>query len=463
MQRVTSMTRALRYTVVSVRDLLISAGPVAALAIGLLVLAYLWLDPNPPKTVRLATGPAQSAYDEFGKRYQAELAKNGIKVVLVPSGGSTTNERLLREDKADLGFVQGGTSDASGNGSAPAEGLQSLGSLFLEPVWLFYREEAAKKIPGGAITSLTQLQGLRVNVGSPGSGVPVLMQRLFEANHIDPASISLQQLRQTPAVTGFLNGEIDAVVFASAPESLMVQMLLQTPGVKLMDFAQNEAYSRRFGFLSPVVLPRGIVDLAQDIPPQPVRLDATTTALLTRDQTHPALVELFAQAAQKIHSPAGWFNRARAFPNTDQTEYPMSREAERVLQGGMPFLQRFLPFWLANLVERMWLALGIIVAVLLPLSRIVPPLYTFRIRSRVFRWYAQLRAIEERAANEPGSVPELLHELDAVERRVARVIVPLSYADELYALRNNINLVRSRLRAVSQPHPPGPVAAPAAA
>jgi TRAP-type uncharacterized transport system substrate-binding protein len=439
------MTRALRYTVVSVRDLLISAGPVALLAISLLVLAYLWLDPQPPRTVRLATGPAQSAYDEFGKRYKAELARNGIEVVLVPSGGSTTNERLLRENKADLAFVQGGSTVVTETTPAK-EGLQSLGSLFLEPLWLFYREEAArKKAPDATLNSLTDLAGLRINVGSPGSGVPLLMQRLFEANRVEPATMTLLHDRQTPAVAGFLNGDSDAIVFASAPESLMVQMLLQTPGVKLMDFAQSEAYSRRFGFLSPVVLPRGIVDLSRDLPPQPVRLVATTTALLTRDDTHPALVELFAQAARNIHSPAGWFNRARAFPTIEQSEYPISREAERTIAGSMPFLQRYLRFWLANLVERMWLALGIIIAVLLPLSRIVPPLYTFRIRSRVFRWYAQLRAIEERGHAEPQSVPELLHELDAVERRVAGVIVPLSYADELYALRNNINLVRSRL------------------
>jgi TRAP-type uncharacterized transport system substrate-binding protein len=439
------MTRALRYTVVSVRDLLISAGPVAVLAVALLVLAYLWLDPQPPKKVRLATGPAQSAYDEFGKRYKAELARNGIEVVLVPSGGSTTNERLLREGKADLGFVQGGSTVVTENTPAK-EGLLSLGSLFLEPVWLFYREDAAKKkAPDATLRSLTDLAGLRINVGSPGSGVPLLMQRLFEANRIDPATMTLLQDRQTPAVAAFLNAQSDAIVFASAPESLMVQMLLQTPGVKLMDFAQSEAYSRRFGFLSPVVLPRGIVDLSRDLPAEPVRLVATTTALLTREETHPALVELFAQAARNIHSPAGWFNRARAFPSIEQSEYPISREAERSIRGGMPFLQRYLSFWLANLVERMWLALGIIIAVLLPLSRIVPPLYAFRIRSRVFRWYAQLRQIEERAGDEPAILPELVRELDALEQRVAQVSVPLSYADELYALRSNINLVRMRL------------------
>jgi TRAP-type uncharacterized transport system substrate-binding protein len=442
------MTRAIRYTAVSMRDLLISAGPLAFLAVGLLVLAYLWLKPTPPKSVRLATGPAQSAYDEFGKRYKAELARNGIEVILVPSGGSVANERLLRENKADLAFVQGGTGEDARRGNEV--GLQSLGSLFLEPVWLFYREDAAKKKSrDGTLNSLTQLQGLRLNTGSRGSGVPRMMRRLFEANHIDRQTMSetmtLTQLEETPAVTAFLAGDIDAVVFASAPESLMVQMLLQTPGVKLMDFAQNEAYSRRFGFLSPVVLPRGIVDLAADVPPQPVHLVATTTALLTREETHPALVQLFAQAALNIHSPAGWFNRARAFPSIQQSEYPISREAERAIQGGMPFLQRYLPFWLANLIERMWVALGIIIAVTLPLSRIVPPLYAFRIRSRVFRWYAQLRAIEERGAEEPEQASELVGELDALEQRVVQVMVPLSYADELYALRGNIALVRRKL------------------
>lgn len=445
------MTRAIRYTVVSVRDLLISAGPVAFLAIGLLVLAYLWLDPNPPKTVRLATGPAQSAYDEFGKRYQAELARYGIKVELVPSNGSSSNARLLREGKVDLGFVQGGTTSGRTEEEAAkrVEGLQSLGSLFLEPLWLFYREEAAKKKPDGALHTLGDMVGLRVNAGSRGSGVPRLMRQLFEANRIDPESMTISQQDDTPATAAFLDGQLDVLVFASAPESLMVQMLLQTPGVKLMDFAQNEAYSRRFAFLSPVVLPRGIVDLAADRPPQDVRLVATTTALITRAKTHPALVELFAQAAQRIHSPAGWFNQARAYPNVEHSEFPVSQEAERTIKGGMPFLQRYLPFWLANLVERMWLALGIIVAVLLPLSRIVPPLYTFRIRSRVFRWYAQLRAIEDRRAAEPEAVPELVRALDALEHRVSRVNVPLSYADELYALRNNINLVRSRLAAAA--------------
>lgn len=437
------MPKAIRYTLLSLRDLFISAGPVALLAVGLLVLAYLWLDPTPPKRVTLATGPAQSAYDEFGKRYKKALAANGIEVVLLPSQGSSDNLRLLREGKADLGFVQGGSNERA---AAEESELQSLGSLFVEPVWLFYREDSAKKVsPTATLGTLTQLQGLRLNVGAEGSGVPRLMDKLFEANSIDAQKIVRSRLDQTAATVAFLSGELDAIVFASAPESLMVQMLLQTPGVRLMDFAQSEAYSRRFPFLTPVVLPRGVVDLARDLPPADLRLVATTTALLTRENTHPALLQLFAQAARDLHGPAGWFNRAGAFPTIEHSEYPVSREAERAIQGGQPFLQRYLPFWLANLVERMWLALGIIIAILLPLSRIVPPLYEFRIRSRVFRWYGQLRAIELQMETENADPPRIAHQLDELQEKVGRVNVPLSYADELYALRNNISLARRRL------------------
>jgi hypothetical protein len=362
-------------------------------------------------------------------------------VVLVPSEGSPANLRLLRAGRADLAFVQGGSSERAANEES---GIESLGSLFLEPLWLFYRADAAKNLPGGTLSSLTQLQDLRVNVGARGSGSPGIMRRLLEANKMDPAQLKLSRLDQTAATVAFLNGELDAIVFASAPESLMVQMLLQTPGVKLMDFSQSEAYSRRLRFLTPVVLPRGVVDLASDLPPQDVRLVSTTTSLLAREDTHPALLQLFTQAARDLHGPAGWFNKAGSFPNMASTEYPVAPEAERAIRAGQPFLQRWLPFWLANLVERMWLALGIILAFLLPLSRVVPPLYQFRIRSRVFRWYGQLRDIEERLQARPDEAPELARELDTLDDRVGRITVPLSYAEELYALRNNIAAVRRR-------------------
>lgn len=463
------MPQLLRNTLLSIRDLLATAGPFIVLAIGLLVVAYWILDPTPPKRIVLATGPDQGAYAEFGKRYQALLKEHGISVELRATHGAADNLALLDDPASgvDIAFVQGGADDRRRRSAdEDEERLVSLGSLFYEPVWLFYREDSANRLlgNGGAadaaataaatatatsrtLSHLHQLTGWRVNVGPPGSGVPQLMDTLLEANAIAPASLTLLHEPQTPAVMSLLAGESDALVFATAPESLMVQMLLKTPGIRLMNFAQADAYSRRFSFLDTVVLPRGVVDLALDQPPADVRLVAPTATLLTHRKLHPALVQLVVQAASTIHSESGWFSRKRDFPKAGDTERPLAAEAARFYRSGPPWLQHYLPFWTANLVDRMWVVLVSIIAILIPLSRIVPPLYEFRIRSRVFRWYGRLQALENDIGQRPAQ--QLVDELDAISARVADVHVPLSYADELYALRGHIAMVRRKAAAAA--------------
>jgi hypothetical protein len=194
-----------------------------------------------------------------------------------------------------------------------------------------------------------------------------------------------------------------------------------------------------------VVLPRGVVDIGREVPGEDITLIATTTSLLAREEVHPALVQLFVQAAARIHSGPGWIARAGTFPNAQQGEFGVTKEAARYYQSGPPLLQRYLPFWLANLIDRMWVALFSIIAVLIPLSRLLPPLYEFRIRSRIFRWYRNLRQIERDHEGGGKSAPELLGALDKLEARVSAIAVPLSYTDEVYTLRTHIELVRERL------------------
>ncbi|HMN75751.1 MAG TPA: TAXI family TRAP transporter solute-binding subunit [Burkholderiaceae bacterium] len=433
---------------ISGRDLLATVGPFVLLGLVLLAIAYWVLEPAPPRHVVLATGTVQGAYAEFGERYVDILARHRIKVELRATEGSAENLALLRDPDSgvDLAFVQGGADRAGERDPSTEAGLVSLGSLFYEPVWVFYRADAAKRLLGDAtLDRLVQLEAFRINVGAEGSGVAVLIEKLFDANHLAPAQLHLVRLSQTPAVVALLDGTIDAMAFVSAPESPMVQMLLQTPGIGLMHFAQAEAYSRRFPFMSVVTLPRGVIDLEHDLPPQAVHLVAPTGTLVAREGTHPALVQLFVQAAQEVHGGAGWFNAPGYFPNGRTTEQPLASEAERFYRIGVPFLQRYLPFWLANLIERMWPVVVALIAVLLPLSRILPPLYTLRVRSRVFRWYGRLRALEAEVGRRPPG--ELARELAALEEHVERISVPLAYADELYALRQHIGLVRARLEA----------------
>ncbi len=449
------MRRTIRDTLVSARELLFTAGPFIALVLALLVGAYYLLKPAPPKHVVLATGPDQGAYAAFGKRYAEELKRYGITVELRATPGSRENLRLLRDPKENvqIAFVQGGSSESQRTQEEDDAQLPviSLGSMFYEPVWIFYRVEAAKKLNReGVIKDLSQLRGLRVNVGPRGSGIPGIVGRLLRANLMDREDIRSSGLDLTPAVVALLGGQLDALALVSAPESPLVQMLLQTPGIRLYEFTQAEAYARRYRFINPVTLPRGVADLSRDVPARDIELVAATCSLVARDDLHPALIQLFVQAAGKIHGGGGWIARAGQFPSALNSEFPLASDAERYYRTGPPLLQRYLPFWLANLIDRMWVALFSIAVILIPLARLVPPLYQFRIRRRIFRWYRDLRQIEEDMTGKTAAdAAKLLEQLEKLDGKVERIAVPLAYTDELYALRGHIALVRERLRAIA--------------
>jgi TRAP transporter TAXI family solute receptor len=448
-RRAASRIRRIRnFSFVSLRDLLVAAGPTIILVGIACFVAWLLVDPAPPRQVRLATGQEHSAYEAFGAQYAKELKRDGITVSLQPSLGSRENLGRLQRGQADIAFVQSGSTSEEQAGKL---GLVSLGSLFTEPVWLFLRDSVKTN-------KLTGLRGLRINLGPEGTGVPTLFRQVLAVNGIEPNELTIGALENTPATVELLAGRIDGLVFSSAPEAPLIQMLLQTPGIRLFNFSQAEAYTRRLPFLTHVTLPRGIVDLGRDIPAQDYHLIAPTATLVSRADLHPALVSLFVKAAGEIHGGAGWFQQQGQFPSPKYTEIPVSNEAAKYYRDGPPFLQRYMSFWLANLFDRLWVVVVALAALVIPLSKIVPPLYVWRVRSRVYRWYGELRAVEQAwedviEAQREIVQADLLRRLDDIEESVNHISIPLAYADGLYGLRGHINIVRQRVAADSAAPP----------
>jgi len=226
-----------------------------------------------------------------------------------------------------------------------------------------------------------------------------------------------------------------------------VQVLLRSPGVRVMSFAQADAYTRRFPFLTRVTLPRGVVDFVRDLPPQDTTLLAATANLVIRDGTHPALVSLLLQAAGEVHGKSGFFQRTGEFPAYLDASFELSPDAARHYKSGPPFLQRYLPFWAAVLVDRLVVLLLPLVALLLPLMRIAPSLYTWRVRSKVFRLYGELKYLEDEVRQHyaPERHAEFFERLDRIEEEASNRHVPLAFTDLVYTLREHINLVRQQL------------------
>ena len=436
----------IKFTLFSLKDIVIAFGPMVLMILVVCGLAYKLVDPAPPRSIDFSTGQENSAYEGFAKRYAEEMAKNQITLTLHNSEGSQENlQRISDPDsEIEIGFVQSGSTDET---EAQSKGLVSLGSLFYEPIWIFYRSNASNK----ELNSIAQFKGKTINVGTDGMGVSRLFKQILSVNNLEESDVKLEKMSTTPATVALLDGKIDALVMSAASDSPILQMLLQTPGIKLFDFVQAEAYSRRFPFLSHVVLPRGIVDFGKDIPSRDYHLISPTATLVAHESLHPALISQLLVAAQKIHGGSGWFRKQGEFPSDRYTEIPVAAQAEKFYKNGPPFFQRYLSFWLANFLERMWVVILALGALFLPLSKVIPPLYVWRIRSRVYRWYGELRLVEQAivgvSEDQRQSIgKQQLQRLDEIEDKVNRISIPLSYAEELYGLRSHINFVRMRVQ-----------------
>jgi hypothetical protein len=406
--------------------------PAALLVVAAFVLAFQFIKPAPPDRVVMATGGVEGAYHGFAQRYAAFLAREDITLELRPTAGSVENLELLRRGEVSLALVQGGVDE---NGAEPA--LVSLGSVYYEPLWLFHHGDLR-------VSRLTDLAGRRIAVGPEGSGTLALVTRLLRDNRVDDAG-NWAAVGGQDAVDGLLDGSLDAAFFVTSAQSELVDRLLRDPDIALTDFVRAEAYSRRYRFLNYLELPEGVVDLAANVPHQAVRLLAPTANLVGHPDLHPAVIDLILQAASEVHRGGGWFEDQDEFPMPGLLAFPLSQEADRFYKHGPPFLQRFLPFWAASLVDRLKVMLLPLLVLLLPLLKVMPPIYTWRMRARVYRWYDQLEKAEQRLAAGDSDAGDLFAELDRIEAEVQRVKVPLSFTDQLYQLRQHIDLVRRQV------------------
>jgi TRAP transporter TAXI family solute receptor len=422
----------------SLRDLIAVVVPLALIVLLVFWAAYQFVRPAPPDWLVMTTGAPGGAYEAFGKRYQEILARDGVELVLRPSSGSLANLARLQDDDAevDAGFMQSGVGSA-----AEAPGLVSLGALYYEPLWIIYRGSKD-------LDRLSQLKGRRIAIGPEGSGTRMLALQLLGANDIALPQDTLVPIGLADALVEFRSGKLDAAFVIAGADSPALQEMLRLGNARLMSMSQAPAYTRLFPFLSAVTLPQGSLDLVRNIPPRDTVLLSPTANLVVRDDLHPALMTLLIQAAMEVHGRPGLFQRAGEFPAAVENDFPLSDEAKRYYKSGPPFLQRYLPFWVADLVERLVVLIVPLIVVMIPLMRILPTLYTWRIKRRINRWYGELKRVEAELG-EPQAASQLrafLSRLDEIEQRASGVKVPLAYADLLYNLRAHIYLVRAEIR-----------------
>ena len=393
----------------------------------------------PPRTLIITSGPPGSAFQRTAERYRDILSSNGVTLKILPSQGSMENLQRLADPafRVDIGFVQAG--EASGG---KATRLFSLGSIAYQPLLIFYRSSTP-------VSLLSDLAGKRLDVGPAGSGTRALALTLLETNGIVPSvTTPLIDLDGEDAAKALLEGKLDALFLMGDSASAKTMLtLLHSPGIQIFDFTQADAYTRRFGYLNKLELPRGCIDLGRDLPPHDVNLIGPTVELVARASLHPALSDLLLEAARDVHGKATLLQRRGEFPAPLEHDFKISPDAIRYYKSGKSFLYRSLPFGLASLVNRMLAAFLPMVLVLIPGLRLIPMAYKWRIQLRIYRWYRSLLKVErDLSAGMTGAKrEELQRRLDQIEKSVNQMKVPASFAGQFYGLREHIGFVRNRL------------------
>jgi uncharacterized protein len=334
---------------------------------------------GPPRKVTFAAGSKDGAYYKFAEEYAKRLQSKGLEVTVLETGGSLENLRLLKEKKADIGFVQSGLGSAENN-------LSTLGSMFLEPLWLFTKTEKA-------VTRVTELFGKRVAIGDPDSGTrEVALAVLGDTkmvNKLKTVAISGEE-----AKVALLEGKVDAAFYVGSPSVKAIRELATSPEIQLADFERAQAYARYHSSLSHVTLYAGMLDLSQDIPAQDKQLLASAATLVVTEDFHYALVTIFLQTARDIHQQAGAFQSYGEFPSPRLVSLPLVPEAEQFYRSGPSFFFRHLPFFWAATVDRLLILLLPFLTLLLPLIRFAPPFYGWLLKRQLLKKQEVLQKVE---------------------------------------------------------------------
>ena len=413
------------------------------IALVTVLIVFLFINSTPPKTIIMTSGDDGSMFYKIADKYAKVLARNGVKLKVIKSEGSLENlDRLSNHSyRVDVGFVQSGLTKGR-----KIDNLVSLGSVAYEPLFIFYRGNKPVEI-------LSQFKGKKLAIGPDGSGTNYLAANLLSMNGIEPeqppeAPTELWEMDDEEAAQDLLNGKVDAVFFmADSASSQLMRKLLHEPGIQLMNFTQADAYTRRVGYLNKLVLPKGAIDFGKNVPDHDITLIAPSVELIARSDLHPALSDLLLEAAKEIHGRATMFQGRGEFPAPLEHEFHISEDASRYYKSGQSFLYRYFPFWMASLISRILVVFLPIILILIPGLRVIPAIYRWGTKMRIYRWYRQLLALEQDMITQmdANKQKELLTRLDQIEQTVDSMKVPASFADQFYVLRGHVGFVRARL------------------
>jgi len=390
----------------------------------------------PPSSIDIAAGPKGSYLYETAQKYKVEFEKAGVQVNVMETGGTLENlEHVNHPDKLiEFGFLEGGAADRKDYPS-----LESLGSIAYAPIWVFYRNDL------GNIYDINELKGKRIAIGGTSQGIHANALDLLNAVGINSSNSKLLNIGREEALKALHSNQIDAMFYSAPAEDSLVKILFNDARLKPLQWPDAEGIARNLREYHVLNLPFGAIDLANSMPAKDMKVLATTITVITKKDTHSALIYLMMGVMDDIHEAPSIMHAENEFPSDKDVDFPLSDDAEDYYKkGGKPFLQRYLPYWAASFLGKLLLILVPLLAIFYPLSQAYPSLQQWYYTNRVNRFYDQLVKIEKRLDH--GADLEIIkYDIQVLRAEIELLIklekIPSMYTNLLYDLRWHVSQV----------------------
>ncbi|PPK61015.1 TRAP transporter TAXI family solute receptor [Malaciobacter marinus] len=411
--------------------------PILLLIIASFYITSKFVKPAPKKEITIATGSKNGSYYETAMLYKKLLEKEKVKVNILTSKGSIDNIKLLNENKADIAFIQNGTITTKDTDS-----IKSIASVYYEPLWVFYKNEGYK------IDYIIQLITKNISIGEIGSGTYDLASKILKDNGLSNENSTISNYSSSKAKQLLLDGKIDAMFAVTSHNSQVVKSLLANPNINVLNFKRAKAYSRKYSYLESLTLYEGTLDLYKNLPDENINLLATTANLVVRSDFSQELIRILLKKVKEVHKQKDLFAKQGEFPNLKNMKLELHEEAKIYFENGDTWLEKIFPYWIAANIDRLKIFIIPLLTLLFPLFKGVLPLYQWSMRSKIYKWYDEVKSVEiEIGYLNKEQLQTQLEKLQDLQDEISKETkVPLSFMGEYYNLIMHINMLEQRIK-----------------
>jgi TRAP-type uncharacterized transport system substrate-binding protein len=306
------------------------------------------------KTIVIEAGPIGGFFHTSAETIKNKLKEKNINAIVINREDTLKiiNDVNDPKSRVDIGFI------AHDLNEIKLKNITSLGSIILEPLFIFHRKDILAKSPA-------DFKGLRVAVSPVNSGTRVVTEQILEIYGVNELNTKFYPYTLSGSANALKEGSIDVAFFLQPANNKIISELGKNPKLKVMSLNQAVALTRKFNYLYSATIYAGGFDLKNNLPEEDVKVIATPVTIVAKNNLPQSVVSAISLILKEEFRNPNIVSDTGTFPTMDyEKNIFINQKADEIFRipfGSEPFLYRYLPFNIARVIDGIAVELGYLV------------------------------------------------------------------------------------------------------